>query len=243
MGENDYYSPHRRRRRRCRKWQNSFGCKDDLQNTLDVGKRLKTLRNEKGLSLRNLASISGLNPNTLSLIENAKTSPSVSTLQRLAIALGEPITAFFESDPNSSRVVFQKNTNRELVPFMDGRIGNLCSGSHEQPEQFLIVSLNPGMPEKQKLVVHTGHEFMFCLDGKITCVVDGETYLLETGDSIYFEAHLPHYWFNENVNPARFILALNPADENDLPLERHFPPETPSSEQDIDEEDHGKYSY
>ena len=72
---------------------------------IDVGKRLRLLRSEKGLSLRALAELSGLNFNTLSLIENAKSSPSVSTLQRLAIALDVPITTFFEVEEKTDLII------------------------------------------------------------------------------------------------------------------------------------------
>lgn len=61
-----------------------------------LGNRLRELRRQQGLSLRALAEKSGLSANTLSLIENGKTSPSVATLQQIALALNIPITAFFE---------------------------------------------------------------------------------------------------------------------------------------------------
>ena len=67
-----------------------------------VAKRLRELRTQRGYSLRALADRSGLNINTLSLIENGKTSASVSTLQQLARALAVPITAFFEEEPTES---------------------------------------------------------------------------------------------------------------------------------------------
>ena len=67
-------------------------------SSVDVGARLRTLRTEHGLSLRALAELSQLNVNTLSLIENGKTSPSVSTSQQLAMGLQVLITAFFASD-------------------------------------------------------------------------------------------------------------------------------------------------
>ena len=63
-----------------------------------VGRKLRELRNRKGLSLRALADRSGLNVNTLSLVENGKSSPSVSTLQQLALALEVPIATFLNQN-------------------------------------------------------------------------------------------------------------------------------------------------
>ena len=83
-------------------------------NEIDVGRQLRTLRKEKGLSIRALAELSSLNFNTLSLIENGKTSPSVSTLQQLAHALRVPITAFFDTRPVKKSVVHQKAGSRPV---------------------------------------------------------------------------------------------------------------------------------
>ena len=63
--------------------------------SIDVGGRLRELRQGIGLSMRALARMSGLSANALSMIERGKTSPSVSTLYKLATAMGIPITAFF----------------------------------------------------------------------------------------------------------------------------------------------------
>jgi len=62
----------------------------------DVGSQVRALRMERGLSMRGLAELCELSPNAISLIERGATSPSVSTLHRLATALRIPITAFFE---------------------------------------------------------------------------------------------------------------------------------------------------
>src|SRR3972149_3670761 len=64
--------------------------------SVNVGQRLRALREERGLSLRGLAKASELSPNALSQIERGNVSPSVSTLNRLATAMGMPVTAFFE---------------------------------------------------------------------------------------------------------------------------------------------------
>ena len=70
---------------------------------VDVGGRLRALREARQLSIRALAEASGLAVNTLSLIENGRTSPSVSTLQQIAVALSLPITAFFAPETPRSR--------------------------------------------------------------------------------------------------------------------------------------------
>jgi len=69
----------------------------------DVGAQVQALRQKRGLSLRTLAELCKLSPNTISLIEHGDSSPSVSTLHRLATALKVPITAFSKGRPSPSR--------------------------------------------------------------------------------------------------------------------------------------------
>ena len=86
-------------------------------NPIDVGSRLRMLRAGASLSIRALAEMSELNVNTLSLIENGKTSPSVSTLQQLAGALGVPVTEFFVTEQGNKTVVHQRSGQRLAHPF------------------------------------------------------------------------------------------------------------------------------
>ena len=88
--------------------------------SVDVGGRLRELRNERGMSMRALARESGLSANALSMIERGRTSPSVSTLYKLADAMGIPITAFFREEPPRQDIVFRKAESRVRMPFMRG---------------------------------------------------------------------------------------------------------------------------
>ncbi len=87
---------------------------------VDVGERLRILREERGLSMRSLARTSGLSTNALSMIERGRTSPSVSTLAKQAIALGAPITAFFRTEPERSNIVFRNETQRSRTAIPAG---------------------------------------------------------------------------------------------------------------------------
>lgn len=80
--------------------------------SIDVGGRLRELREERELSMRALARMSGLSANALSMIERAKSSPSVSTLYKLAEAMEVPITSFFRTEIHKNKVVFVKANER-----------------------------------------------------------------------------------------------------------------------------------
>lgn len=192
---------------------------------VDVGNSLRKMREARNLSLRVLAEQSGLAINTLSLIENQKSSPSVSTLQQLAVALGVPITAFFENQVPKKNIAFVKADQRPRAIFNHGILENLSSESSVQSMQPFVLSLNPHASSGKKDIVHTGHELVYCLEGRIEYMIEGRTYVLEPGDSLFFEAHLPHRWQNIDSTVARAILVLHPSDERDSPTERHFMPE------------------
>jgi len=214
--------------RRNRQWRRGASVADDpsrsdaLSTSIFVGRQLRVLRAERGISIRSLADQSGLNVNTLSLIENGKTSPSVSTLQQIAAALRVPITVFFEIETVPQAVVFQKAGERQGAGFTHGTLANLGAGFTRPGFEPFLVTLEPRAHSGDTPIVHTGIEFVFCLEGQIGYEVEDLKYTLEPGDSLLFEAHLPHRWYNTRETPSRSLLLMCPADERDRPDERHF---------------------
>jgi transcriptional regulator with XRE-family HTH domain len=192
-----------------------------------VGTQVRNLRLEANLSIRALAELSGLNVNTLSLIENGKSSPSVSTLQQLAKALEVPITEFFETESLPRSIVYQKSGHRPRVDFSNGTFEDLSAGWEWRGGQPLLLVLEPKSNSGPTPIIHTGHEFVFCLEGCLKYTIEGQSYQLKPGDSLLFEAHLPHRWENEREIPSRSLLILCPADDRDHPSERHFSSENP----------------
>ena len=187
-----------------------------------VGQRLRDLRTKRGFSLRALAEISGLNVNTLSLVENGKSSASVSTLQQLSSALDVPIAAFFESEPITRQVVFTPSDQRPGVAFGRTQMENLgkdFAGNYVQP---FVVTLAPGAGSGEDNIVHTGYEFVYCLQGTVHYQVEDREFILQAGDSLVFQAHLPHSWQNLTQESAQLLLVLSNLDENEEPGGRHF---------------------
>ena len=194
---------------------------------ISVGRRLRALRDERDLSARAVAERSGLAVNTLSLIETGKTSPSVSTLQQIAVALDVPITEFFETGAPKSNIAHVRSDRRPRAAFAHGILEDLGAGMSRRAVEPFIVTLEPGAGSGADPIVHTGYEFVFCLEGRMAYTIEERTYLLEPGDSLLFESHLPHRWQNVDTIASRTILVLYPTDERDHPTERHFAPKEP----------------
>jgi transcriptional regulator with XRE-family HTH domain len=189
---------------------------------VNVGQHLRELRAERDLSIRALAEQSGLAVNTLSLIENNKTSPSVSTLQQISAALKVPITAFFEATAPKNNISYIKAGQRRSAAFTHGTLQDLGAGLSSRAVEPFLVTLEPNAGSGANPIVHTGHEFVYCLTGRIVYTIEERTFLLEPGDSLLFESHLPHRWHNADAGPSQALMVLYPADERDRPAERHF---------------------
>lgn len=192
-----------------------------LNSAVDVGGRLRALREERQLSIRALAEASGLAVNTLSLIEHGKTSPSVSTLQQLAVALQVPITAFFEPATPRSRVVFRKADQQQAVALPHGSLADLGAGMAQRTIEPLLITLDPGSGSGPQPIVHPGQEFVLCLAGRIAYTIAEQVFLLEPGDSLLFESALPHRWQNVDSLPARVLLVLCPYEPPTSAVTRH----------------------
>jgi transcriptional regulator with XRE-family HTH domain len=186
-----------------------------------VGQKIRKLRSARGLGVRDLAKRSGISANTLCLIESGKSSPTVSTLQRLARGLQVPITAFFETEPVHKQVVFTPSDQRPLAAFHSAQLENLgkdLSGSAVQP---FVVTLPPAAGSGPEMIVHPGHEFVYCLSGFIGYNIDQTDFRLKPGDSLVFASYIPHRWVNLSEGDSQMILVLFPTDQHDEPGRYH----------------------
>lgn len=190
--------------------------------SIDVGGRLRHLRQERGKSMRALARESGLSANALSMIERGRTSPSVSTLYKLADALEVPITAFFREEQPRSEVVFIKSQERTRVPFTRGLWEGLGGEGFSGRVEPFMLTLESGASSGPFGIVHTGHEFVMCLRGQIEYQVEGQHYLLEPGDVLLFMAKLRHRWRNPSSNVATAIFVLAGFEHDEQPSHFHL---------------------
>lgn len=186
-----------------------------------LGSRLRALRQERELSQRALAERAGLSPNAISLIERDEISPSIATLQRLAGAMGVKMHCFFESAP-PARVLHVRPSQRPVIRDTGLTIEGLGSRLDDQQMEPFLIALAAHADMGAGQVMHSGHEFVCCLAGRVQYEIDGAIYLLEAGDLLLFEANLPHRWGNSGDEEARLLLVLQAATGAQEPVRRHF---------------------
>lgn len=190
----------------------------------DVGLRLRAFRQERGLSLRALAELCDLSPNTISLIERGTSSPSVSTLQRLATALGVPITAFFTDPVERMSVIMTRADERATSGSSSVVLESLGYGLEQQACDPFLVTLKEGASSGDRLMMHAGHELVFCIKGELDYEVAGEHHRLIPGDALLFHADLPHRWHNPGPEPVEFLLIMQLKEERHESVDQHLHP-------------------
>ena len=159
--------------------------------------------------MRTLATKSGLSANALSMIERGKTSPSVSTLYKLADALGVSITAFFGPETEKKQVVFLKADIRTRVPFTRGVFEALGGEQFAGRVEPFMLTLESGASSGPNTIAHTGHEFVFCLRGQLEYYVEKQVFLLSAGDSLLFASKLEHRWKNPSKNVVNALIIIS----------------------------------
>ncbi|MCC7449987.1 MAG: helix-turn-helix transcriptional regulator [Anaerolineae bacterium] len=187
----------------------------------NVGLRLRLLRERKGLSLRALAQQCGLSINAISRIERGDNSPTVSSLHLLASALKVPITAFFEEGTEQA-VVLVRRSHRRRSEANGVMMESLGIGLHDQQLEPFLVTVESGAGSSKEPITHAGEEFVYCVEGTVVYQVNNQTYALQAGDSLLFEAALPHCFYNDAPQPAILLLVFQTNDGNQSPGYHHL---------------------
>jgi len=212
--------------------------------SVDVGQRLRMLREERNVSMRALARRSGLSANALSMIERGLTSPSVSTLNKLAGALQVPITSFFRTDAVREKIVMRKASERTRVPFLRGMIEGLGGETFTGRVEAFLLTLENGGSSGPSTMLHSGSELVFCLRGRLEYEVDNKRYELEPGDSLLFTSQMNHRWRNPGPGVVNAIIVISSFDSNESPSEFHLAAVMANGgeeESEGEEEDHTEY--
>jgi transcriptional regulator with XRE-family HTH domain len=194
------------------------------QDPTQVGQRLKDFRQDRGLSLRALAELCELSPNTISLIERGLTSPSVSTLQKLATALGVAINSFFVEPEDVKKVIVTRQGQRTRSGSASVILESLGYGLEGQACDPFIVTLKTGANSGRQMMAHAGTELILCLEGELDLEIAGEHYRLHPGDTVLFRAEQPHSWRNPNHGPAVFLMMMQASEHREASMEQHLHP-------------------
>lgn len=177
--------------------------------SIEVATRLQYIRKKHGLSQRELAKRAGVTNGTISLIEQNRVSPSVGSLKKLLECIPMSLAEFFTFDIEENRAVIARradmpNLGNESIEFYLAGAGvkdrNMC---------ILREVYQPLSDTGPEMLQHEGHEGGVVVSGQIELTVDGTTWLLDPGDSYFFESCLPHRFRNPSAEHVCEIVSAN----------------------------------
>jgi transcriptional regulator with XRE-family HTH domain len=175
----------------------------------EISKRIRDLRKQHNLTLKDLSEKTGLSVSFLSQVERGSTSLAITSLKKIADAFDVPITDFFENYANQNFVVKVEEQKAFRIEGSNAeytRLGGAFSGRALEP---MLVSLDPGS-NYGNVFSHPGEEFYYVLEGAVIFNVDGKEYLVKAGDSIHFPSSLLHYWTNPLTQKSKIVCVLTP---------------------------------
>jgi transcriptional regulator with XRE-family HTH domain len=188
---------------------------EDLSRIVSgIGPKLRTLRKQAGLSLQQLAVKSDVSAAAIHKIEQSGMVPTITTLLKVAGALGRPVAYFVdEEEVASDPTVFVRDG--EQRPILTSHTGIDLAGISGTYGRFYLAGARatvvPGASSGDHFLEHPGEELVYLLEGVLEFVVNHQTYRLQPGDSLHFRTVQPHSWRNPGTADAVALwMALRP---------------------------------
>ncbi len=162
-----------------------------------IGVRVKTLREEKGLSLEELSRMTKFDVELLASIEKNEVQPQLGTIIKLSKALDSAFSRILSGGGNKSYSITRKNEQKTLARSTSGNgkkqvylYKSLAPEVKGRHMEALIIQLEEKLGDDKS--VHEGEEFIYVLDGTVVLDIEEESFELEPGDSVYYLSKAPH---------------------------------------------------
>ena len=175
-----------------------------------IGARIRMRRKETGLSLRELGRRTSLTAGFLSQLENGHVSPSLDSLQRIATALEVPMFFFLETKGALPDPVVRSGKRRHLY-FSETHMGyDLLTPDLTHQMMGLLIRMEPGACRLAEPLSKPTEQWMIVLKGRMRIVIKDKTYLLEEGDSIYYDGELLSEFASASEAPLEVVCCITP---------------------------------
>lgn len=181
-----------------------------------IGKKIRQVRESKEMSVEELAKASGNSEELIESLEEGSFIPSMTPLFKIARALGVRLGTFLDDMPQTGPFVVKSGRSEEIIHFT-GSISNLeestldlyslAYGKGDRHMEPFIVDLHPKNTDKYELSNHEGEEFVYVMQGEIELLYGQEKYVLNAGDSIYYDSVIPHD-LHANQNEAKILAVV-----------------------------------
>ena len=176
----------------------------------DIIKKIRGLRSERGFSLNHFSKLTGLSKGYLSKIENAVNFPPLSTLNRIATALGVDLTYFFNQSPINEmdqKIVVTRKGDRTTVGEEQQASGIIrCPLADKKFGRNMHPYIIQLPADHQQVYQFPGEEFFLLLEGRVEFSYGGQRYILEEGDCVYLDGDIPYTGKSLEKEPAKALM-------------------------------------
>ncbi|MBS0364390.1 MAG: cupin domain-containing protein [Proteobacteria bacterium] len=178
--------------------------------SIDVGARLRSVRNTFGLSQRELARRAGVTNGLISLIEQNRVSPSVGSLKKVLDGVPMSLAEFFTLDLGAAPQPFY--TASDLVELGSADVSLRLVAAQRQGRQLTLLHERyaPGAATGDDMLAHRGEEGGVVIRGRLEVTVGGASRVLGPGEAYYFASQIPHRFRNTGREPCEIISACTP---------------------------------
>lgn len=188
-----------------------------MDRTNVIGEKVKSLRTAKEISLEELADRTGLAVEQITRIEENIDIPSLAPLVKLARALGVRLGTFLDDQPDEAGpVVCRRGDTDDTISFSNNALDarqhlhyhSLSRSKTDRHMEPFIVDIDANGSNEFNLSAHEGEEFIMVLKGTLEINYGKYTYLLEEGDTIYYDSIVPHHVHAFEGQEARILAVI-----------------------------------
>lgn len=181
-----------------------------------VGEKIRSLRETKDIDLDVLAERAQLPVEQIIAIENGCPLPGLAPLIKIARVLGVRLGTFLDDSRGMGAVVSRSSELKESVHFSnhgstdaDNMVyHSLSEGKENRHLEPFIIDILPEEGQEYSPSTHEGEEFIYVQEGRVEVIYGKNTYLLEAGDSIYYDSIVKHHVHGYNGQKARILAVV-----------------------------------
>ncbi|MGX7204719.1 helix-turn-helix domain-containing protein [Enterococcus pingfangensis] len=179
---------------------------------MNIGEKVKNLRNERGMTLKQLSEATGLSTGFLSQFERGITTIAVEHLSTIATLFKVKINFFFEEEAEIEPIV--RGYNQPVIHKLNNMIDKQLSSFPQ--DKMIAPKMIELMPHENRELPapypHQGEEFVYVLEGILTLMIEETVYQLYPGDSAHYFSTRNHNWDNQTNGVVKFIVVHYPND-------------------------------
>lgn len=177
---------------------------------MELGGKIRELRQAENISIEQLSEKTGLSTGLISQIERGITGPSVASMWKIAKALNVSMHYFFDEIQEENPIVRKDQRKKIMLPNSNITYELLSPDLKNRKMECLLIEIQPGECSTEDLISHEGEECGYVIKGTLKVKWGNKEYLLNEGDSIYFDSTVPHRYVNPGEDVCVSIWSMIP---------------------------------